>query len=63
MRFLRILGWHITPLAALAIQYGHLRTSLSASNASRSRNSIHGLLDIKTARATADTLVSIAAGR
>ncbi|MGW3957222.1 integrase [Streptomyces sp. NPDC004752] len=67
MRFRRTLAWHIARrpggLVALAIQYGHMRTSLSASYASRSRDGIHDLLDIETARATADTLASIAAQR
>lgn len=59
-RFRRTLAWHIARrpggLIALAIQYGHLRTSISGNYASRGRDGIHDLLDIETARATADTL-------
>jgi hypothetical protein len=44
----------------LAIQYGHLRTALgrraAEGCASRSRDGIHDLIDLETARATADTL-------
>ncbi|APY85544.1 hypothetical protein A7J05_07305 [Streptomyces alfalfae] len=62
-RFRRSLAWHIARrpggLVALAIQYGHLRTSISAGYASRSRDGIHELLDIETARATADTLTTL----
>ncbi|AQW50743.1 integrase [Streptomyces violaceusniger] len=66
-RFRRTLAWHIARrpggLVALAIQYGHMRTAVSAGYASRSRDGIHDLLDIETARATADTLASLAADR
>ncbi|MGQ4408375.1 integrase, partial [[Kitasatospora] papulosa] len=62
-RFRRTLAWHIARrpggLVALAIQYGHLRTAVSAGYASRSRDGIHDLLDIETARATADTLAAL----
>ncbi|MFI1942774.1 integrase [Streptomyces virginiae] len=62
-RFRRTLAWHIARrpggLVALAIQYGHLRTAVSAGYASRSRDGIHDLLDIETARATADTLTAL----
>ncbi|GGP83674.1 integrase [Streptomyces calvus] len=62
-RFRRTLAWHIARrpggLVALAIQYGHLRTAVSAGYASRSRDGIHQLLDIETARATADTLTTL----
>ncbi|MEU3125667.1 integrase [Streptomyces sp. NPDC047726] len=62
-RFRRTLAWHIARrpggLVALAIQYGHLRTAVSAGYASRSRDGIHDLLDIETARATADTLTTL----
>ncbi|MFD8440475.1 integrase [Streptomyces microflavus] len=62
-RFRRTLAWHIARrpggLIALAIQYGHLRTAVSAGYASRSRDGIHDLLDIETARATADTLTAL----
>jgi integrase len=62
-RFRRTLAWHIARrpggLVALAIQYGHMRTVVSAAYASRSREGIHDLLDIETARATVDTLVTL----
>ncbi|MFG2488014.1 integrase [Streptomyces virginiae] len=62
-RFRRSLAWHIARrpggLVALAIQYGHLRTAVSAGYASRSRDGIHELLDLETARATADTLTTL----
>ncbi|MDJ0345653.1 hypothetical protein QMK19_26015 [Streptomyces sp. H10-C2] len=62
-RFRRSLAWHIARrpggLVALAIQYGHLRTAVSAGSASRSRDGIHELLDLETARATADTLTAL----
>lgn len=61
-RFRRSLAWHIARrpggLVALAIQYGHLRTAVSAGYASRSRDGIHEL-DLETARATADTLTTL----
>ncbi len=47
------------PCVALAVQYGHLRTAISGGYASRSRDGIHDLLDIETARATADTLATL----
>ncbi|WP_275467375.1 hypothetical protein [Streptomyces noursei] len=57
-RFRRTLAWDIARrpggLIALAIQYGHMRTALdartSAGYASRSRDGIHSVLDIETAR-------------
>jgi integrase len=62
-RFRRTLAWHIARrpggLVALAIQYGHMRTVVSAGYASRSRDGIHDLLDIETARATVDTLATL----
>ncbi|WP_327724034.1 integrase [Streptomyces europaeiscabiei] len=62
-RFRRTLAWHIARrpggLVALAVQYGHLRTTVSAGYAARSRDGIHTLLDIETARATADTLMTL----
>ncbi|MFE9491260.1 MULTISPECIES: hypothetical protein [unclassified Streptomyces] len=62
-RFRRSLAWHIARrpggLVALAIQYGHLRTAVSAGYASRSRDGIHELIDLETARATADTLTTL----
>ncbi|MFC8829471.1 integrase [Streptomyces sp. NPDC057137] len=60
-RFRRTLAWHIARrpggLVALAVQYGHMRTAVSGAYAARSRDGIHTLLDIETARATADTLM------
>ncbi|MEV8196208.1 integrase [Streptomyces sp. NPDC079141] len=62
-RFRRSLAWHIARrpggLVALAIQYGHMRTAMSAGYAARGRGGIHELLDIETARATADTLTTL----
>ncbi|MFE9394762.1 integrase [Streptomyces flavidovirens] len=62
-RFRRTLAWHIARrpggLVALAIQYGHMRTAVSAGYASRSRDGIHTLLDIETARVTAETLTTL----
>ncbi|WP_217255132.1 integrase [Streptomyces sp. AC602_WCS936] len=62
-RFRRTLAWHIARrpggLVALAIQYGHMRTSMSGGYAARGRDGIHELLDIETARATADTLTNL----
>lgn len=43
-------------LVALAIQYGHLRTSVAAGHAARSRAGIHDLFDVETARATHDRI-------
>ncbi|HEY1712578.1 MAG TPA: hypothetical protein VGG07_06725 [Solirubrobacteraceae bacterium] len=62
-RFRRTLAWHIARrpggLVALAIQYGHLRTAVSASYAQHSRDGIHDLLDVETARATIDTVTQL----
>ncbi|MFD4659677.1 integrase [Kitasatospora sp. NPDC058444] len=62
-RFRRSLAWHIARrpggLVALAVQYGHLRTAVSAGYAARGRDGIHELLNIETARATADTLTTL----
>jgi hypothetical protein len=62
-RFPRTLAWYIARrpggLVALAIQYGHLRTAVSAGHAGRSRDGIHKLLDIETARATIDTVADL----
>ncbi len=62
-RFRRTLAWHIARrpggLVALAIQYGHMRTSVSVGYASRSRDGIHELLDVETARATIDTVADL----
>ena len=66
-RFRRTLAWHIARrpggLVALAIQYGHMRTALgqwaTEGYASRSREGIHDLIDLETARATADTIAAL----
>ncbi|MFE9367874.1 integrase [Streptomyces sp. NPDC006978] len=62
-RFRRTLAWHIARrpggLVALAIQYGHLRTAVSGGYAARSRDGIHKLLDVETARATIDTITDL----
>ncbi|GAA4638993.1 hypothetical protein GCM10023196_098870 [Actinoallomurus vinaceus] len=62
-RFRRTLAWHIARrpggLVALAIQYGHLRTTVSGAYASRSRDGLGDLLDIETARATVDTVTDL----
>ncbi|WP_405522478.1 integrase [Streptomyces canus] len=62
-RFRRTLAWHIARrpggLIALAIQYGHMRTVLDARTSTgygaRGRRGIHGVLDVETALAAADT--------
>ncbi|MFJ6752791.1 hypothetical protein ACIQNI_32105 [Streptomyces sp. NPDC091266] len=58
-RFRRSPAWRIARrpgrLVALATQCGHMRTAMSAGYAARGRGGIHELLDIETARATADT--------
>lgn len=62
-RFRRSLAWHIARrpggLVALAIPYGHLRTAVSGGYAARSRDGIHKLLDVETARATIDTITDL----
>ncbi|RFC76531.1 hypothetical protein [Streptomyces sp. AcE210] len=62
-RFRRSLAWHLARqpggLVALAIQYGYLRTSVSVGYAARSRDGIHDLLDVETARATIDTVADL----
>jgi hypothetical protein len=64
----RSLAWHIARrpngLVALAIQYGHMRTALAydwttEGYGSRSRAGIHDLIDLETARATADTVMDL----
>lgn len=56
-RFRRTLAWHIANrpggLVALAIQYGHLRTTISEGYASRSRDGVQTLIDFETARTIA----------
>lgn len=63
-RFRRSLAWHIARrpngLVALAIQYGHLRTTFpSQGYASRGRDGIHDLIDIETALAVTDTAIEL----
>jgi hypothetical protein len=65
-RFRRSLAWHIARrpngLVALAIQYGHMRTAFDWTTegyGSRSRNGIHDLIDLETARAVADTVAAL----
>ncbi|MBK6015521.1 integrase [Streptomyces sp. MBT53] len=63
-RFRRSLAWHIARrpggLVALAIQYGHLRTTfVSEGYASRSRDGIHDLIDVETVRAVSDTVAEL----
>src|SRR6266571_8152320 len=60
------MAWHIARrpngLVALAIQYGHLRTAFdwqTEGYASRSRDGIHDLIDLETARAVADTVAGL----
>jgi hypothetical protein len=59
-RFRRTIAWHIARLPggriALAIQYGHLRTSISEGYSGRARHGLAAVLDIETACATADYL-------
>ncbi|WP_344656727.1 integrase [Catenulispora subtropica] len=63
LRFRRTLAWHIARrpggLVALAVQYGHMRTIVSAGYASRSRDGIHHLLDLETARTVAEHLSDV----
>ncbi|MBB5939222.1 hypothetical protein [Streptomyces zagrosensis] len=40
-------------------QYGHLRTCVAAGYAARSRDGIHNLLDVETARATINTVADL----
>jgi hypothetical protein len=62
-RWRRTLAWHIARrpggLVALAIQYGHMRTFLDArtshSYGARGRRGMHGILDMETVLATANT--------
>ncbi|MFB4262553.1 hypothetical protein [Nonomuraea sp. GTA35] len=66
-RFRRSLAWHIARrpngLVALAIQYGHLRSTLvSEGYASRSRGGIHQLIDVETVLAVADTVAELKDG-
>jgi hypothetical protein len=65
-RFRRSLAWHIARrpngLVALAIQYGHMRTAFDRTTegyGSRSRDGIHDLIDLETARAVADTVAAL----
>ncbi len=60
VRFRRTVAWHIARLPggriALAIQYAHLRTTVSEGYSGRSRHGLRRVLDIETARAMADYL-------
>ncbi|WP_234348275.1 integrase [Kitasatospora sp. MY 5-36] len=66
-RFRRTLAWHIARrpggLVALAIQYGHIRTTLntevSGGYGTRSRGGIHDVLALETALATAETAADL----
>jgi integrase len=65
-RFRRSLAWHIARrpngLVALAIQYGHMRTNFSCASegyGARSRDGIHDLIDLETARTVADTVAAL----
>ena len=65
MRFRRTIAWHIGRLPggriALALQYGHLRTSVVGEGYSgRARQGLRRVLDIETARAMADYLDTVA---
>jgi hypothetical protein len=65
MRFRRTVAWHIGRLPggriALALQYGHLRTSVVGEGYSgRARQGLRRVLDIETARAMADYLDTVA---
>jgi integrase len=64
-RFRRTVAWHIGRLPggriALALQYGHLRTSVVGEGYSgRARQGLRRVLDIETARAMADYLDTVA---
>ena len=62
-RFRRTVAWHIARLPggriALALQYGHLRTTVSSGYSNRARHGLRRVLDIETARAIADYLQEI----
>ena len=63
-RFRRTLAWHIARRPnghiALAIQYGHMRSTLVTGRyAARGRDGIHHLVDVETARAVADTIADL----
>ncbi|MFD6394184.1 integrase [Nocardia sp. NPDC060259] len=65
MRFRRTVAWHIGRLPggriALALQYGHLRTSIVGEGYSgRARQGLRRILDVETARAMADYLDTVA---
>jgi hypothetical protein len=54
----RAAAWRPGGLVALAIQYGHMRTTFGSSSngyAARSRDGMHDLLDVETALALSDT--------
>ncbi|MFI6031578.1 hypothetical protein [Amycolatopsis magusensis] len=63
-RFRRTIAWHISRLpggrVALALQYGHLRTTFSTSGyGNRARHGLRRVLDIETARTIADYLQQV----
>jgi integrase len=65
-RFRRSLAWHIARRpnghVALAVQYGHMRANFSWTSerySARSRDGIHDLIDLETARAVADTVAAL----
>ncbi|WP_433709266.1 integrase [Nocardia sp. CA-084685] len=65
MRFRRTVAWHIGRLpggrVALAMQYGHLRTSVVGEGYSgRARQGLRRILDVETAQAMADYLDTVA---
>jgi hypothetical protein len=59
-RFRRTIAWHVARLpggrVALAIQYAHLRTTISEGYSGRARQGLRRVLDIETARVMADHL-------
>lgn len=63
-RFRRTVAWHIARRPggriALAIQYGHLRTSTGQKYSGRARQGLGRVLDIETARSMADYLSDLA---
>jgi hypothetical protein len=65
LRFRRTVAWHIARLPggriALATQYGHLRTAITAEGyAWRSRHGLARIMDIETAHAAASYLADLA---
>ena len=62
-RFRRTVAWHIARLPggriALALQYGHLRTTVSSGYSARAQHGLRRVVDTETARAIADYLQQI----